>query len=496
MAIIKCPNCENEIIDSEVVCPYCDYKLNNSAKKGASVSDATGKVPAITDDLKPATSSDFEKEKAAILNDIKKFTEEATKATAAGTADLEKTVKISRDEILSGKTKTDSSSVTATKEKDEAEIMDEYDKKVNKKRSPYTKYIILAVTILGVILIGLLISRISDTISDGINRQKKTNKTVEVKSSAEEIAQEQGFKFSSSTLTIIDEKVMIDYESADQTPWYEYSDTIKHVTISDGITKIGAHSFDGFKNITDVTLSKSVTSIGDFAFYNCTSLKKLLLSDDNELMEIGESAFELCENLSRISGYTKDAKFEPLLIVVGNRAFAHCTSLKEFKLPDDVQLGDDVFVGCDEEFAIICSENSTAHDYAEKNKINVKEDFDVNIIEEEYIEEPEETEEDEEEKEENEETTDNPESEEENNTGTNITPPPSGNSNPGTTDNDQNNSETTPPGDGNTTSSEVPEAPVDPSANKEKLGDLSNKLTGATTPEEEQKILEEMEKYY
>ena len=33
MNIIKCYNCENEISDTEIVCPYCDYPVRDTKKK-------------------------------------------------------------------------------------------------------------------------------------------------------------------------------------------------------------------------------------------------------------------------------------------------------------------------------------------------------------------------------------------------------------------------------------------------------------------------------
>ena len=66
MQIIKCYNCENEISDTEIVCPYCDYPVSSTKKKieenEAALSGETVKI---------ATGKDFEKEKAAILGSIK-----------------------------------------------------------------------------------------------------------------------------------------------------------------------------------------------------------------------------------------------------------------------------------------------------------------------------------------------------------------------------------------------------------------------------------------
>ena len=63
MAVIKCANCENEILDTEIVCPYCDCPVstdkNEPDKKDASALDG--------ETVKIAVAKDFQKEKEAIL---------------------------------------------------------------------------------------------------------------------------------------------------------------------------------------------------------------------------------------------------------------------------------------------------------------------------------------------------------------------------------------------------------------------------------------------
>ena len=268
---------------------------------------------------------------------------------------------------------------------------------------------------------------------------------------------------------------MTNYESAKDAPWYQYKDSVKHITIGDDVTKIAAHAFDGYKNVTDVTFSKDVSVIGDYAFYNCSSLKKLRLPDNNDLMEIGESAFEKCSKLEFISGYTKDAKFEPSVLVIGDRAFAGCTSIMEFKLPDDIKLGEDVFDSHSKDFAIICSELGNAFDYAKENDINVKKDFNQGIIED-VVKEEEKQKEEEKEKEKEEEK----EPTKENNNETSNTKP---------TENNQGSS------DKPSSTTQTPETQAPAQNNEDKLRDLSNKLSQATTDQEREAILKEMDKY-
>ena len=229
MAVIKCSNCENEILDNEIVCPYCDCPLSETIKKmkkddlktfsDKAVDELTGKIPVIKEEPKEepklATSSDFEKEKAAILKDLgikigQSSEEYEAPKTESKESDLEKTVKISRSEILGGKVNSSATALEDKKTATSSRASSAVRTTKKRKKNPYSKYIVLAVTIVGIILIGVLISKIADTISDGINSRRKTNRTVEVGSSAEAIQKMQGYYIEATTLTITDEKAMKD----------------------------------------------------------------------------------------------------------------------------------------------------------------------------------------------------------------------------------------------------------------------------------------------
>ncbi|MBQ9832693.1 MAG: DUF3006 domain-containing protein, partial [Clostridia bacterium] len=143
-----------------------------------------------------------EKEKAAILKDLGiKLEENKETETAVATEDkendLEKTVKISRAEILGGKVKTsidtaektsaDKKSGTSSATVSRRSTRSSSSQRNNRQKNNYRKYIILAVTVLGIILVISLISKITNSISDSISSRRKTNRTVEVQSSAEAV---------------------------------------------------------------------------------------------------------------------------------------------------------------------------------------------------------------------------------------------------------------------------------------------------------------------
>lgn len=64
-------------------------------------------------------------------------------------------------------------------------------------------------------------------------------------------------------------------------PWDSYSDSIKSVTIESGITKIPDDLFSQKTNITTISIGDTVANIGSCAFFNCTSLQKIDVSENN-----------------------------------------------------------------------------------------------------------------------------------------------------------------------------------------------------------------------
>ena len=56
---------------------------------------------------------------------------------------------------------------------------------------------------------------------------------------------DKGFELKSGTLTVTDSSVMKDYDSPNETPWFEIRNKIKQVVFGEGNEKIGAHAFEG-----------------------------------------------------------------------------------------------------------------------------------------------------------------------------------------------------------------------------------------------------------
>ena len=77
---------------------------------------------------------------------------------------------------------------------------------------------------------------------------------------------------------------------------YKVSDSLRKVTFEEGVTRIGAYAYYGWKennsNLTEVRLPDSLTSIGDHAFSRQESLENIEIPEN--VTEIGAAAFAQC----------------------------------------------------------------------------------------------------------------------------------------------------------------------------------------------------------
>jgi hypothetical protein len=90
-------------------------------------------------------------------------------------------------------------------------------------------------------------------------------------------------------------------------------------------------SYNDCSSLRDVKVEipETVVHIKEKAFMNHPKMKKITIH--SKLKKIGKSAFESCEYLQRV-------KFlgESELVVIPEKCFKDCTSLKEFKIPSEV----------------------------------------------------------------------------------------------------------------------------------------------------------------
>ncbi len=150
------------------------------------------------------------------------------------------------------------------------------------------------------------------------------------------------FDESTGTLTISGTGDMTDYgyDNDAHAPWYGFTgiNTIKYVSIENGVTSIGDYAFKNCGSLSNIEIPNSVTSIGMDAFLGCRNLSNIEIPDS--VMSIGESAFDGCDSLSSI-------KIPDSVTSIGALTFNSCDSLSSIKIPDSVtSIGALAFKAC------------------------------------------------------------------------------------------------------------------------------------------------------
>ncbi|MDE7325131.1 MAG: leucine-rich repeat domain-containing protein, partial [Lachnospiraceae bacterium] len=105
--------------------------------------------------------------------------------------------------------------------------------------------------------------------------------------------------------------------------------------IADGVTRIAPYAFYRDPDIVSLRLPESVCLIGEGAFLGCDNLKEIIFPVGN--CRIEARAFEKCTSLKRIRLCSD---------MVGERAFAWCTSLLLVEISGAASVGRSAFEGC------------------------------------------------------------------------------------------------------------------------------------------------------
>ena len=141
---------------------------------------------------------------------------------------------------------------------------------------------------------------------------------------------------------------------------------------------IGIDAFSSKNTITSVTIPSSVTNIAGGAFYNCTSLKSVVLpknlktitvnlfagctvlADVNipvTVTSIERNAFMDCNSLKKVTLPSK-------LKTMGTNAFSDCDVITSISVPNSVTfIGSSAFYGCDQLSVAKLSTNLTSIEY-------------------------------------------------------------------------------------------------------------------------------------
>ena len=112
---------------------------------------------------------------------------------------------------------------------------------------------------------------------------------------------------------------------------------LRKVTIPQSVTSIGDYAFLDCHTLDNVTIPPSVTSIGKSAFYRCYALTTLSLGENIE--KIGSYAFADCRHLTNVTIPEKVETIEPY-------TFGWCLDLKYITLPAGLTSFKDRLVSC------------------------------------------------------------------------------------------------------------------------------------------------------
>ena len=138
-------------------------------------------------------------------------------------------------------------------------------------------------------------------------------------------------------LTVSGNGPMADYSELEMAPWQEYADLIQRVVIDDGVTSVGDLAFYHCSALASVSLSETVQTLGDLAFAGCTALTQISLP---AVQEIRRGCFFRCEKLVNLD-------LPDTLRQIGSQAFYMCQSLAGIVIPNGVEsVGDSAFSYC------------------------------------------------------------------------------------------------------------------------------------------------------
>ena len=113
---------------------------------------------------------------------------------------------------------------------------------------------------------------------------------------------------------------------------------ITEVVISEGVTNIDGCAFEHCTSLTKVVLPEGVSNIDSYAFYECTGLTSIVLQKG--LISIGYCAFFKCTGLVEII-------LPKEVTSMGSGAFSGCTSLVKIVIPEGLtNIGHSAFSGC------------------------------------------------------------------------------------------------------------------------------------------------------
>lgn len=144
------------------------------------------------------------------------------------------------------------------------------------------------------------------------------------------------FKVVNGALLNFDETLMIDYAGGL---------TAKDYLIPESVKVLEERVFASNTKLETVRINNQISYIPYFAFYGCTALKTVYLTENITCLRV-ESFMN--SSISEINLPTK-------LLTIEHRAFTNCNNLTEITFPSSLQsIGDHAFSGCNNLTSVVC----------------------------------------------------------------------------------------------------------------------------------------------
>ena len=114
--------------------------------------------------------------------------------------------------------------------------------------------------------------------------------------------------------------------------------SLKSIILPKTVSMIMESAFYGCEYLENINIPSNVTYIGNYAFYECKSMNRI--SIPNGIKTINDHTFAYCSSLRNISLSNNITK-------IGYAAFAYCRDLENITIPNSVtNIDDAIFVGC------------------------------------------------------------------------------------------------------------------------------------------------------
>ena len=137
--------------------------------------------------------------------------------------------------------------------------------------------------------------------------------------------------------------------------------SLEQIILTDTITSMGKAAFSGCKSLRQISLPKTITEISEVAFFDCSSLEQIILPDT--ITSIGKAAFSSCKSLKQISlpktiteiseatfydcNSLEKITFSSSLHTIGKAAFQYCFKLESITMSNRIsEIGDFAFANC------------------------------------------------------------------------------------------------------------------------------------------------------